>query len=30
MMARRSDEGSMAGLGWIDAEVRRFEPDRLR
>lgn len=26
MMARRSDEGSLPGLGWIDAEVKRF-PD---
>ncbi|MBI5141401.1 MAG: imidazole glycerol phosphate synthase subunit HisH [Nitrospirae bacterium] len=25
MMAKRSDEGVMAGLGWIDAEVRRFD-----
>lgn len=25
MMARRSDEGVMAGLGWIDAEVKRFD-----
>lgn len=24
MMAKRSDEGQLAGLGWIDAEVRRF------
>ena len=24
MMARTSEEGSDAGLGWIDAEVRRF------
>jgi len=24
MMARRSDEGELPGLGWIDAEVRRF------
>jgi len=26
MMARRSDEGALAGLGWIDGEVKRFEP----
>lgn len=26
MMARRSDEGSREGLGWIDAEVRKFLP----
>lgn len=25
IMARRSDEGELAGLGWIDAEVRRFD-----
>lgn len=25
MMARSSDEGRMSGLGWIDAEVRRFD-----
>jgi imidazole glycerol-phosphate synthase subunit HisH len=25
MMARRSDEGSMAGLGWIEADVRKFD-----
>ncbi|MDZ4118031.1 imidazole glycerol phosphate synthase subunit HisH [Phaeovulum sp.] len=25
MMARRSDEGHEPGLGWIDAEVRRFD-----
>ncbi len=25
MMAARSDEGELAGLGWIDAEVRRFD-----
>jgi glutamine amidotransferase len=25
MMAKRSDEGVMAGLGWFDAEVRRFD-----
>ncbi|MFY0610402.1 MAG: imidazole glycerol phosphate synthase subunit HisH [Hyphomicrobiaceae bacterium] len=24
MMARSSDEGEQAGLGWIDAEVKRF------
>lgn len=24
MMARRSDEGHLDGLGWIDAEVKRF------
>jgi len=25
MMAKRSDEGSMDGLGWIDAEVKRMD-----
>ena len=29
MMARRSDEGYSAGLGWIDAEVRRFDEGRF-
>ena len=26
MMARRSDEGELPGLGWIDAEVHRLPP----
>jgi glutamine amidotransferase len=25
MMARRSDEGKLAGLGWIDGEVKKFD-----
>lgn len=25
MLAKRSQEGSMEGLGWIDAEVRKFD-----
>lgn len=25
MMARRSDEGELPGLGWIEAEVKRFD-----
>jgi len=25
MMAQRSDEGDLDGLGWIDAEVRKFD-----
>jgi len=25
MLAKRSDEGVVAGLGWIDAEVRKFD-----
>ncbi len=29
MMARRSDEGQAAGLGWFDAGVRRFDPARF-
>ena len=24
-MAKRSDEGKLPGLGWIDAEVKRFD-----
>ncbi len=28
MMARRSDEGQRLGLGWLPAEVRRFEGSR--
>ena len=30
MMARRSDEGELPGLGWIDAEVKRFDETRFR
>jgi len=29
MLARRSDEGSLPGLGWIPAEVRRFDVERF-
>lgn len=25
LLARRSDEGALAGLGWIDAEVKKFD-----
>jgi imidazole glycerol-phosphate synthase subunit HisH len=25
MLAKRSDEGSLEGLGWIDAEVKKFD-----
>ncbi|MBA3013393.1 MAG: imidazole glycerol phosphate synthase subunit HisH [Desulfobulbaceae bacterium] len=25
MMAKRSDEGELSGLGWFDAEVKRFD-----
>ena len=25
MLARRSDEGKLSGLGWLDGEVRRFD-----
>lgn len=30
MMARRSDEGKLPGLGWIDAEVKRFDESGFR
>ena len=30
MMARSSEEGGLPGLGWIDAEVRRFDETTLR
>lgn len=30
MMARRSDEGSASGLGWIDAEVKRFDESHIQ
>lgn len=30
MMARRSDEGTAAGLGWFDADVRRFDESRIQ
>jgi glutamine amidotransferase len=26
MLARRSEEGSLPGLGWVDGEVRKFGP----
>ena len=29
LLARRSDEGARPGLGWIDAEVRRFDHARF-
>jgi imidazole glycerol-phosphate synthase subunit HisH len=29
MMARRSDEGSRDGLGWIDADVRKFDESSI-
>lgn len=29
MMANRSDEGDMPGLGWIDADVRKFSPEQM-
>lgn len=29
MMASRSDEGRLPGLGWIDADVRRFDESRF-
>ena len=30
MMAKRSDEGTAAGLGWFDADVRRFDESRIQ
>src|ERR1039457_4106281 len=30
MMARRSEEGKLPGLGWIDGEVRRFDESGFR
>ena len=30
MMARSSEEGSAAGLGWFDADVRRFDETRIQ
>lgn len=30
MMARSSDEGSSAGLGWFDANVKRFDESRIQ
>jgi glutamine amidotransferase len=29
MLARRSDEGTMNGLGWVDGEVRRFDTSKF-
>ncbi|MCZ7618472.1 MAG: imidazole glycerol phosphate synthase subunit HisH [Myxococcota bacterium] len=29
MMARSSEEGALPGLGWIDAEVRRFDETKF-
>ncbi len=29
MMAHRSEEGELPGLGWIDAEVLRFDPEQI-
>ena len=29
MLTRRSEEGSLAGLGWIDAETRKFDSNLL-
>jgi imidazole glycerol-phosphate synthase subunit HisH len=28
MMGRRSEEGKLTGLGWIDAEVKRFDEEQ--
>jgi glutamine amidotransferase len=30
MMARSSDEGRSAGLGWFDAKVKRFDESRIQ
>lgn len=30
MMAKRSDEGELPGLGWIDAEVKRFDESHFQ
>ena len=30
IMAQSSDEGSSAGLGWIDADVRRFDAEYMQ
>ncbi len=29
MMAQRSEEGKLPGLGWIDADVVRFDPEQI-
>lgn len=29
MLAKASDEGALPGLGWIDAQVRKFDPSRM-
>ena len=29
MLARSSEEGSLPGLGWIDGEVKKFNPSSL-
>jgi glutamine amidotransferase len=29
MMARQSDEGELPGLGWVDAEVKRFDEHKF-
>ena len=29
MMARKSDEGTVAGLGWIKADVKKFDPSTI-
>lgn len=30
MMAKKSDEGSLPGLGWIDGNVKLFNPDLIK
>ncbi len=29
IMTKRSDEGTSAGLGWVDAETKRFDPSKI-
>jgi len=29
LLARRSDEGTLPGLGWIEADVRKFDDERF-
>ena len=30
MMAKKSDEGTVAGLGWIDADVKKFDASTIK
>ena len=29
MMANDSEEGKMKGLGWIEASVKKFDPNKI-